>query len=113
MPTVSFPPPSSFRLSPIPRSSSCLGEDVDEGVGGDPDEFVRKNRFKQIKFALIHLLALQALFLCLLLRFSRYELAADASLAENGVPVALGGGVGRNEPANILRNFTFQVSLAL
>ncbi len=94
--------PTSVSFLPASVRFSSFAPEHDE-------DFRRRNRFKQVKFSLLHLLTCQAVLLCLLLRFSRYELSADASLAENGVSVALGGGQGRNEPEQILRNFTFQV----
>ncbi len=101
--------PVSFEQR-YPGAGEEEGED-DVGEGGaEADDFRRKNRFKQVKFCLAHLLPCQALLLCLLLRFSRYELRADASLEENGAPAALGGGVGRTETEHLLRNFTFQVT---
>ncbi len=104
--------PVSFEQR-YPGAGEEEGED-DIGEGGaEADDFRRKNRFKQVKFCLAHLLPCQALLLCLLLRFSRYELRADASLEENGAPAALGGGVGRTETEHLLRNFTFQVTESL
>ncbi len=101
--------PVSFEQR-YPGAGEEEGED-DVGEGGaEADDFRRKNRFKQVKFCLAHLLPCQAVLLCLLLRFSRYELRADASLEENGAPAALGGGVGRTETEHLLRNFTFQVT---
>lgn len=72
------------------------------------EEFRQKNRFKQVKFA-IFLGALQLALLCLFVRFTSYALKADASVAENGISVALGGGAGRTETGQLVKNITLQV----
>ncbi len=81
-------------------------------VDDETEEFRRKNRFKQVKLSLLHLLPCQLLLLLLLLRFGRYESAADVQHAggANTVTHALGGGAGKGlEAMHMLRNFTFQV----
>lgn len=69
------------------------------------DEFRRRNKFKQVKFA-IYLIAFEMILLCAFLRLSHYSFTADASMPENGVSVALGGGGGRAEASQLLKNFT-------
>ncbi len=73
------------------------------------EEFRRTNRFKLVKFA-IYLVAVQATFLILFLRFGAYSIRADASLAENGISAALGGGAGRNENGHLQKTWTMQVT---
>ncbi|XP_059091344.1 ammonium transporter Rh type B-like [Tigriopus californicus] len=70
------------------------------------EEFRRRNKFKQVKFA-IYLIAFEMILLCVFLRLARYSFTADASMPENGVSVALGGGGGRAEVSQLLKNLTF------
>ena len=72
------------------------------------EEFRQKNCFKQVKFS-IFLGAFQLALLCLFVRFTSYALKADASVAENGISVALGGGAGRAEAGQLIKNITLQV----
>ena len=76
------------------------------------EEFRRTNRFKLVKFS-IYLASFQFALMILFLRFGVYAVRADASLAENGISAALGGGAGRSEAGQLMQSWTLQVLMQI
>jgi hypothetical protein len=64
------------------------------------EELRRTNHFKLA----IYLAAFQLALMIVLLRFGAYSVWADASNEENGISAEFGGGAGRSEAGQLMKN---------